>query len=136
VEKLPWHRDKMSVNGNNGKKTAITVFSGGMEMGSSPAMSKIKRIYMDTCMGPISYAPSLVTNVWTGTGASGLVDMFNKIIERRKCKLQYIIPISDNGGSSSEIIRFVGGPSKSRQPLLRFQGKLTSETGVGDIRST
>ncbi|OIW23626.1 UPF0052 domain protein [Coniochaeta ligniaria NRRL 30616] len=52
-----------------------------------------------------------------GTAANSLVDVFNKIIEKRKCKLNYIIPISDNGGSSSELIRFVGGPS------------------VGDIRS-
>ncbi|KAB5525726.1 hypothetical protein GE09DRAFT_1152391 [Coniochaeta sp. 2T2.1] len=52
-----------------------------------------------------------------GTAANSLVDVFNKIIEKRKCKLNYIIPISDNGGSSSELIRFIGGPS------------------VGDIRS-
>ncbi|KAL1874410.1 hypothetical protein VTK73DRAFT_336 [Phialemonium thermophilum] len=52
-----------------------------------------------------------------GTGGNSLVDLFNKIIERRRCHLHYVIPISDNGGSSSELIRFVGGPS------------------VGDIRS-
>ncbi len=49
--------------------------------------------------------------------------------------MNYDIPISDNGGSSSELIRFVGGPSKysgwcdlQRQPLTR-------SIGVGDIRS-
>ncbi|KAK7739152.1 hypothetical protein SLS53_005788 [Cytospora paraplurivora] len=39
------------------------------------------------------------------------------ITTRRKCPLHYIIPISDNGGSSSELIRVFGGPS------------------VGDVRS-
>ncbi|GAB1315093.1 hypothetical protein MFIFM68171_05303 [Madurella fahalii] len=52
-----------------------------------------------------------------GTAANSLVDVFNKIAEKSQRKLNYIIPISDNGGSSSELIRFVGGPS------------------VGDIRS-
>ncbi|KAL2171961.1 hypothetical protein VTG60DRAFT_1020 [Thermothelomyces hinnuleus] len=52
-----------------------------------------------------------------GTAANSLVDVFNRIVEKRRCQLNYVIPISDNGGSSSELIRFVGGPS------------------VGDIRS-
>ncbi|KAK4121411.1 UPF0052-domain-containing protein [Parathielavia appendiculata] len=52
-----------------------------------------------------------------GTAANSLVDVFSKIVEKRRCQLNYVIPISDNGGSSSELIRFVGGPS------------------VGDIRS-
>ncbi|KAL1836524.1 hypothetical protein VTJ49DRAFT_5050 [Mycothermus thermophilus] len=52
-----------------------------------------------------------------GTAANSLVDVFNRIVEKRKCRLNYVIPISDNGGSSSELIRFIGGPS------------------VGDVRS-
>lgn len=52
-----------------------------------------------------------------GSAANSLVDVFNKIIEYRKCSLSYIIPISDNGGSSSELIRVFGGP------------------GIGDTRS-
>ncbi|KAK4251731.1 hypothetical protein C7999DRAFT_37452 [Corynascus novoguineensis] len=52
-----------------------------------------------------------------GTAANSLVDVFNKIVEKRGCQLHYVIPISDNGGSSSELIRFIGGPS------------------VGDVRS-
>jgi hypothetical protein len=47
-----------------------------------------------------------------GTAANSLVDVFNKIVEKRRCQLNYVIPISDNGGSSSELIRFVGGPSE------------------------
>jgi Uncharacterised protein family UPF0052. len=48
----------------------------------------------------------------TGTAANSLVDVFNRIAEKRRCKLNYVIPISDNGGSSSELIRFIGGPSE------------------------
>lgn len=49
-----------------------------------------------------------------GTAANFLVDVFDQIIARRKCPLHYIIPISDNGGSSSELIRVFGGPSECR----------------------
>ncbi|KAJ4396564.1 hypothetical protein N0V93_000784 [Gnomoniopsis smithogilvyi] len=52
-----------------------------------------------------------------GTAANFLVDVFDQIVTKRKCPLRYIIPISDNGGSSSELIRVFGGPS------------------VGDVRS-
>ncbi|EPE08193.1 hypothetical protein F503_00976 [Ophiostoma piceae UAMH 11346] len=73
-----------------------------------------------------------------GTAANSLVDAFQAVAShmsdrdsitaalasspgpgpaRQPCSLTYIIPISDNGGSSSELIRFFGGPS------------------VGDIRS-
>lgn len=52
-----------------------------------------------------------------GTAANSLVDVFNDLIEKNNCTLTYIIPISDNGGSSSELIRVFGGP------------------GIGDIRS-
>ena len=52
-----------------------------------------------------------------GTAANSLVDVFNELAEKRQCSLSYIIPISDNGGSSSELIRVFGGP------------------GIGDIRS-
>ncbi|KAI4221618.1 MAG: hypothetical protein L6R36_006776 [Xanthoria steineri] len=52
-----------------------------------------------------------------GSAANSLVDVFNGLMERNNCTLSYIIPISDNGGSSSELIRVFGGP------------------GIGDIRS-
>ncbi|KAI1326266.1 UPF0052-domain-containing protein [Xylariaceae sp. FL0255] len=52
-----------------------------------------------------------------GTATNSLVDVFEKLRESRNCLLSYIIPISDNGGSSSELIRVFGGP------------------GIGDIRS-
>lgn len=53
-----------------------------------------------------------------GSAANSLVDVFNDLIEKNNWSLSYVIPISDNGGSSSEISRVLGGP------------------GIGDIRST
>lgn len=47
-----------------------------------------------------------------GSAANSLVDVFNRIIETKRCPLSYIIPISDNGGSSSELIRVFGGPGR------------------------
>ena len=52
-----------------------------------------------------------------GSAANSLVDVFNEVIEKNHCALDYVIPISDNGGSSSELIRVFGGP------------------GIGDVRS-
>ncbi|KAI6087719.1 UPF0052-domain-containing protein [Hypoxylon rubiginosum] len=52
-----------------------------------------------------------------GTATNSLVDVFESIRESRNCSLSYVIPISDNGGSSSELIRVFGGP------------------GIGDVRS-
>ena len=52
-----------------------------------------------------------------GSAANSLVDVFNEVIEKNNCALTYVIPISDNGGSSSEILRVFGGP------------------GIGDVRS-
>lgn len=52
-----------------------------------------------------------------GSAANSLVDVFDEVIEKNSCALTYVIPISDNGGSSSELIRVFGGP------------------GVGDVRS-
>jgi hypothetical protein len=45
-----------------------------------------------------------------GTATNSLVDIFNDLRESRGCPLSYVIPISDNGGSSSELIRVLGGP--------------------------
>lgn len=52
-----------------------------------------------------------------GSAANNVVDVFNQVIDNNACSLTYIIPISDNGGSSSELIRVFGGP------------------GIGDVRS-
>ena len=45
-----------------------------------------------------------------GSAANSLVDVFRGIVRDNKCQLSYVIPISDNGGSSSELIRVFGGP--------------------------
>lgn len=52
-----------------------------------------------------------------GSAANSLVDVFSAVRASKHCLLSYIIPISDNGGSSSELIRIFGGP------------------GIGDVRS-
>ena len=52
-----------------------------------------------------------------GSAANSLVDVFEAVRASKNACLSYIIPISDNGGSSSELIRFFGGP------------------GIGDVRS-
>ncbi|RDA92036.1 hypothetical protein CP533_0968 [Ophiocordyceps camponoti-saundersi (nom. inval.)] len=52
-----------------------------------------------------------------GSAANSLVDVFEQVREASGSSLSYVIPISDNGGSSSEIIRVFGGP------------------GIGDVRS-
>ena len=50
-----------------------------------------------------------------GSGANSLVAVFKAVREDKKCPLSYIIPISDNGGSSSELIRVFGGPGIQSQ---------------------
>lgn len=45
-----------------------------------------------------------------GSAANSLVDHFNVVASSRNCQLIYAIAISDNGGSSSELIR---GPLES-----------------------
>ncbi|PGH04579.1 hypothetical protein GX51_03412 [Blastomyces parvus] len=52
-----------------------------------------------------------------GSAANNLVDVFGAVRKSKGCPLSYIMPISDNGGSSSELIRVFGGP------------------GIGDLRS-
>ena len=49
-----------------------------------------------------------------GSAANNLVDLFNQIREANNATLSYVIPISDNGGSSSELIRVFGGPGTPR----------------------
>lgn len=57
-----------------------------------------------------------------GSAANSLVDVFEAVRAANDCSLGYVLPISDNGGSSSEIIRVFGGPGEHgrriRQPLL------------------
>lgn len=45
-----------------------------------------------------------------GSAANSLIDVFEHVRHLNDFTLSYVIPISDNGGSSSEIIRVFGGP--------------------------
>lgn len=47
-----------------------------------------------------------------GSAANNLVEIFNQVREANNTTLSYVIPISDNGGSSSELIRVFGGPGE------------------------
>lgn len=47
-----------------------------------------------------------------GSAANSLVEIFNQLREANNTSLSYVVPISDNGGSSSELIRVFGGPGK------------------------
>ncbi|KAL2178054.1 uncharacterized protein P884DRAFT_258950 [Thermothelomyces heterothallicus CBS 202.75] len=71
-----------------------------------------------------------------GTAANSLVDVFNRIVEKRRCQLNYVIPISDNGGSSSELIRFVGGPSVGdiRSRLVRLIPNLEGDKEMAALK--
>lgn len=46
-----------------------------------------------------------------GSAANCFVDELNSLASARNCLLTYAVAISDNGGSSSELIRVFGGPS-------------------------
>lgn len=49
-----------------------------------------------------------------GTAANSLVDVFEHV--RGEARLSYVIPVSDNGGSSSELLRVFGGPGQLTSP--------------------
>jgi hypothetical protein len=58
-----------------------------------------------------------------GSAANNLVDVFREVTEEKKRPLSYVIPISDNGGSSSELIRVFGGPGTPGYTCTRDQTK-------------
>ncbi|PHH78176.1 hypothetical protein CDD80_7261 [Ophiocordyceps camponoti-rufipedis] len=57
-----------------------------------------------------------------GSAANSLVDVFEHVRQTSGSSLSYVMPISDNGGSTSEIIRVFGGPGigDSRSRLVRL----------------
>lgn len=55
-----------------------------------------------------------------GSAANSLVEIFNEVRDANHTTLSYVIPISDNGGSSSEIIRVFGGPGRSQPKPSRL----------------
>ena len=65
-----------------------------------------------------------------GTATNSLVDVFENLRRSRNCALQYIIPISDNGGSSSELIRVFGGPGRDILYLTELRVRLLENLTV------
>lgn len=53
-----------------------------------------------------------------GSAANNLVDVFERVREANRTTLSYVIPISDNGGSTSEIIRVFGGPGTANRHVI------------------
>jgi len=47
-----------------------------------------------------------------GSAANNLVDVFSHLAAQQEANLSYVMPISDNGGSTSELIRVFGGPGE------------------------
>ncbi|KAL9079945.1 MAG: hypothetical protein Q9157_001192 [Trypethelium eluteriae] len=64
-----------------------------------------------------------------GTAANSLVDVFEKVSTGNGCSLSYVIPISDNGGSSSELIRVLGGPGRLVR-LIPSNGSSSERTAI------
>jgi hypothetical protein len=60
-----------------------------------------------------------------GSAANNLVDVFQSVRRNKRCPLSYVIPISDNGGSSSELIRVFGGPGSCEPCSSNTQSKTT-----------
>lgn len=65
-----------------------------------------------------------------GTGCNSICSAFG----RQAC---YVLPVSDNGGSSAEIIRVLGGPSIGdiRSRLIRLIPDMPSTSPLGAIRT-
>lgn len=75
-------------------------------VGLRPPLSR-----MASSPGPISTAAKSGIVVFSGGSATNsLVDVFEGVRAANAATLSYVIPISDNGGSTSEIIRVFGGP--------------------------
>jgi 2-phospho-L-lactate transferase/gluconeogenesis factor (CofD/UPF0052 family) len=59
---------------------------------------------------PIPPLHRQITIFGGGTATNHLVDVFGNLAQANNSVLNYVVPISDNGGSSSELIRVFGGP--------------------------
>ena len=86
-----------AANGQTGPLNGICVFSGGT------AANSLVDAFQAVASHMSSRGHATAAQASPGPGPA-----------RQPCSLAYIIPISDNGGSSSELIRFFGGPSTSR----------------------
>ncbi|AQZ18585.1 YNL011C [Zygosaccharomyces parabailii] len=68
-----------------------------------------------------------------GTASNALTDCFAKLSQDQDQELTYILPISDNGGSTSEILRVVGGPAIG--DIRSRVAKLVGDPQVGQLLS-
>ena len=55
-----------------------------------------------------------------GSAANSLVDVFTEVAEKSHSNLTYVIPTSDNGGSTSELIRVFGGPVSAESHISMY----------------
>lgn len=72
---------------------------------SRPPLSRLS-----SSPGPGTVAKTGIVVFSGGSAANSLVDVFEGVRAANAATLSYVIPISDNGGSTSEIIRVFGGP--------------------------
>lgn len=92
----------------------ITMSASASQLDALQVPSKATSSYHATSpKRSVSPAPSNQTGIVVfsgGSAANNLVEVFEHVREANRCNLSYVIPISDNGGSTSEIIRVFGGP--------------------------
>jgi 2-phospho-L-lactate transferase/gluconeogenesis factor (CofD/UPF0052 family) len=100
--------------------------------------------------GPAAAAAAARTGIVVfsgGSAANSLVDVFEGVRRASAATLSYVIPISDNGGSTSEIIRVFGGPGELAfffdvavfhiplVPHITHTFQTLKKPGIGDVRS-
>lgn len=80
----------------------------------SPARPPLSRLASSPSPSPQPKSGIVVFS--GGSATNSLVDVFEGVrAANAAATLSYVIPISDNGGSTSEIIRVFGGPGISYQ---------------------
>lgn len=68
-----------------------------------------------------------------GTASNALTSCFAKLSQDQDQEVTYVLPISDNGGSTSEILRVVGGPAIG--DIRSRVAKLVEDPQVGQLLS-
>lgn len=68
-----------------------------------------------------------------GTATNSLTPCFSRISYEQQGELTYVLPVSDNGGSTSEILRVIGGPAIGdlRSRIVR----VVTDPQVGELLS-
>lgn len=87
---------------------------------SRPPLSRLS-----SSPGPSPQPKSGIVVFSGGSATNSLVDVFEGVrAANAAATLSYVIPISDNGGSTSEIIRVFGGPGKLHSHLIFISSSL------------